>query len=54
MSIKSPIDLRVVAAIVALAVALGVINNLRVYDEQRVHWFGGPCVSAGEMEGDVQ
>ena len=38
----------VVAGIVALAILLGVFNNLRVYEEQRVNWFGGPVVAAEE------
>jgi len=37
---------RVVAGAVALSVVLGVLNNLRVYEEQRVKWFGGPAVGA--------
>lgn len=41
-------DLRVLAALVALAVVLGVLNNLRVFEEQRVKWFGGPVVEAEE------
>ena len=42
---KLPFDIRVVMGIVALAVVLGVLNNFRVYEEQRVKWFGGPVVS---------
>lgn len=38
----------VVAGVVVLAVVLGILNNLRVYEEQRVDWFGGPVV--GEEE----
>lgn len=38
----------VVAGIVVLAILLGVFNNLRVYEEQRVNWFGGPVVAAEE------
>ena len=34
----------VLAGIVALAVVLGIFNNLRVYEEQRVKWFGGPVI----------
>ena len=30
----------VLAALVALAVVLGILNNLRVYEEQRIPWFG--------------
>ena len=36
----------VLFGIVALAFVLGILNNLRVYDEQRVKWFGGPVVEA--------
>lgn len=38
----------VVAGIVAVAVVLGIFNNLRVYEEQRVNWFGGPVVATEE------
>ena len=38
----------VVAGIVVLAILLGVVNNLRVYEEQRVNWFGGPAVMREE------
>ena len=41
-------DLRVLAALVVLAVVLGVLNNLRVFEEQRVKWFGGPVIEAEE------
>ena len=34
----------VLVGIVALAVVLGIFNNLRVYEEQRVKWFGGPVI----------
>ena len=46
MKIRMPFDFRVVLGIVVLAVALGILNNLRVYEEQRVKWFGGPVVAA--------
>ena len=36
----------VLAGIVVLSVALGALNNLRVYEEQRVNWFGGPVIAA--------
>lgn len=38
----------VLAGIVAIAVVLGIFNNLRVYEEQRVDWFGGPTVGTEE------
>ena len=38
----------VVAGIVVLAILLGILNNLRVYEEQRVNWFGGPVVATEE------
>lgn len=38
----------VVIGAVAMAVALGVLNNVRVYEEQRVEWFGGPVVDVEE------
>ena len=39
------IDFAVVAGIVALALILGVLNNLRVADERKVWWFGAPTDS---------
>ena len=48
IKLKGFFDVRVVLAIVLLAVVLGVLNNLRVYEEQRVNWFGGPVVAAEE------
>ena len=38
----------VMAGAVALAVLLGIFNNLRVYEEQRVNWLGGPVVMTEE------
>ena len=38
----------VVVGIVAFAVLLGVFNNLRVYEEQRGNWLGGPVVMTEE------
>ena len=35
-------NLAVLASIVALAVLLGVLNNLRVADERKVKWFEAP------------
>ena len=40
----------VLAALVALSVVLGILNNLRVHDERKVKWFGGPVVSVGAGE----
>ena len=40
-------DFAVLAFIVALAVILGVLNNLRVADERRVKWFGAPVDRSG-------
>ncbi len=48
MEIKRLFDWRVLACIVGLAIALGILNNLRVYEEQRVKWFGGPAVQSEE------
>ncbi len=36
-------NLAVLAGILALAVLLGVLNNLRVADERKVKWFGAPA-----------
>ena len=38
----------VLVGIVAVAIVLGICNNLRVYEEQRVNWFGGPVVATEE------
>ena len=39
---KPRFNFAVLAALVALALALGIANNFRVYEEQRVPWFGAP------------
>ena len=36
-------DFVVVACILALAILLGVLNNLRVVGERRAKWFGAPA-----------
>ena len=41
------------AIMVATAIMLGILNNLRVDDEKRVEWFGG-SVAADEDEGEVE
>ena len=41
-------DWRVIAGAIAAAVMLGVLNNLRVFEERRVEWFGGPLIGAME------
>ena len=33
-------DLRVLIGFVLVAVILGILNNMRVYEEQRVPWMG--------------
>ena len=38
----------VIAGIILVSMVLGVLNNLRVYEEQRVKWFGGPVISADD------
>jgi len=46
-----PFSVAVLAGMVALAFVLGILNNLRVDEEKRVHWFGGPVVAASsDME----
>ena len=37
-------SLAVLACILALAVLLGVLNNLRVADERKVKWFEAPAI----------
>ena len=39
-------DFKVICGMVLLAIVLGALNNLRVFEEQRVKWFGGPVVEA--------
>ncbi len=41
----------VLAAIVLGAIVLGALNNLRVYEEQRVPWFGA-VAPAGSAAGE--
>ena len=41
-------NLAVLASILALAVLLGVLNNLRVADERKVKWFGAPAARANQ------
>ena len=48
MKISGYANWRVVAGLIILAVVLGALNNLRVYEERRVKWFGGPVISATE------
>lgn len=43
-------DWVVLAALVALSLIIGILNNLRVHEERKVKWFGGPVVSAGAGE----
>ena len=43
---KKHVDLVFVTCVVALAILLGVLNNLRVADERKVLWFGAPTDSA--------
>ena len=40
----------VLAALVVLSGVLGILNNLRVHEERKVKWFGGPVVSADAKE----
>ena len=42
---KKHFNLTLVLCIVALAVLLGVLNNLRVADERKVGWFAAPADS---------
>lgn len=48
MNMRQPFNLWVLAGLVALALVLGILNNLRVYEEQRVNWFGGPAIETEE------
>ncbi len=43
----------VLAIMVAVAVLLGLLNNLRVDDEKRVEWFGG-SVATVEEDGELE
>ncbi|MCQ2389782.1 MAG: hypothetical protein MJ240_00035 [Kiritimatiellae bacterium] len=40
----------VVVAIIVLAMLLGIANNLRVYEEQRIPWTGPETHQSGESE----
>ena len=41
------------AIMVAAAIMLGILNNLRVDDEKKVEWFGG-SVAADDDDGEVE
>ena len=41
-------NLAVLAGILALAVLLGILNNLRVADERKVKWFEAPDIQADQ------
>ena len=41
------------AIMIAVAILLGLLNNLRVDDEKRVEWFGG-SVATVEDDGEVE
>ena len=44
-------DLRILIGLVLVAAILGILNNMRVYEEQRVPWLGVDAVSdAGEED----
>ena len=43
----------VLAIMVAVAILLGLLNNLRVDDEKRVEWFGG-SVATVEEDGELE
>ncbi len=47
---KCPFSIPVLAGMLALALVLGILNNLRVDEEKRVHWFGGPVVAASDAD----
>lgn len=43
-------NLAVLAGLLLLALALGALNNLRVEEDRRVHWFGGPVVTDSDED----
>ena len=47
-SILKELNWWVIAGTIVLAFLLGIVNNMRVFEEQRVEWFGGPVVDADE------
>ena len=49
---KCPFSIPVLAGMLVLAVVLGILNNLRVDEEKRVHWLGGPVVAASDTDED--
>lgn len=48
--VKFGFDLRVVAAILAASLAVGIVNNLRVGDERRVPWSGAGIEPADDLD----
>ena len=42
-AMRTHVNLVVVAGIIALAILLGILNNLRVADERKVKWFAAPA-----------
>ena len=44
-------DLRVLIGLVLVAVILGILNNMRVYEEQRVPWMGVNAASDASEKG---
>ena len=51
---KCSFSIPVLAGMLVLALVLGILNNLRVDEEKRVHWFGGPVVAASDAdEGEI-
>lgn len=46
--ILKSLDWRVILGTIVLSFLLGIVNNMRVFEEQRVEWFGGSVIGADE------
>ena len=46
--VRRHFNLAVLLGIAAASLLLGILNNLRVDEERRVNWFGGPVVSSDD------
>lgn len=50
---RFPFNLWVLAGLILLSVVLGILNNFRVYEEQRVPWFGPAAEEETEADADL-
>ena len=47
-SVRTGWNIWILIGLVLGAVVLGIVNNFRVYEEQRVPWFGRPDVDVAQ------